>query len=236
VSLTVQTSNGVVPFDGRLGAERDRPVLLVVGGIFPAPGYLLWTVDTFAEADVLVVNLPGMNVPFFTDNSVPAIATTYAEALERLCPARPVIGLGVSTGALPVLAMGSRLAGAVLVEPFLQPAKSQTIRTMMELVLPTHNQAGRNFAEAIFGLQSGGRDYRGLLDTAPRPLHVLVGGIPPDTPERMRTPPSAATADDRARLRSIAGGLAVIEGCGHDVTERARGAVTQIVRRALAEF
>ena len=77
--LAVQTSHGALHFVGRLHAAQ-RPTLLVIPGVFPLPDYRHEIVDDYVGVNVLVANLPGMDVDWLATPRPQDYSAAFDEA------------------------------------------------------------------------------------------------------------------------------------------------------------
>ncbi|MBL8554274.1 MAG: hypothetical protein JNL41_08350 [Phenylobacterium sp.] len=235
----IRTRLGVVPVTGRLGAfDLSRPLVFVIRGAYPDPELMHRLPDLLPEADVALVDLPGMHSPFFAEPGVEAFARGYDEVLATRFPGRRTVALGLSTGALAALAMQGpeRL---VLMEPPLETgALWPFLPRLAGEVRRTARREAKAWVEAVFGVTAEGvegRDYRPLLTACRKPGVVMVGGVPLDPPRDLERPPSYVTADAIGLvIRHPTLKLAVIGGAGHNIIAEGGPAILDAVRQNLA--
>lgn len=236
---SIATSLGVVPVTGRLGAfEPSRPLVFVIRGAYPDPTSMHRLPDLLPEADVALVDLPGMHSAFFAEQGVEAFARGYDEVLAGRFPGRRTVALGLSTGALAALAMRSpeRL---VLMEPPLETGALWSFlpRLAREAQRTTLGEA-RAWIDAVFGVTADGvdgRDYRPLLTACRKPGVVMIGGVPLDPPRDLDHEPSYVTADAIGLvIRHPTLKLAVVGGVGHNIIVDGGPAILNTLRQNLA--
>lgn len=209
---------------------------MVIRGAFPDPDAMTLLQGRFPDADVVIVDLPGMHSPFFADPSIATFAAAYDEILAELDRER-VVALGISTGALA--AFGLRRAGRlVAVEPPLSSAAAwPLVPTFRERALEDPDL--RRWVEALFGYYPDrveDRDYRGLAAQS-APGVVLVGAEPLEPMRPFSRMPSLVAAADRASLvaeRHLT--VMTIPGAGHNVPVMAPFAILGALRRLLDEL
>lgn len=197
---------------GRVFADRSRPALVVVNGSFPTPDLMHKLADRFAGASVLVANLPGMAGVYWAKASVADLTLCLDRAIERLLRNAPIVAMGVSTGNLVSLGLGSpNICRRVAVEPFFETENLWPFiansRHRMELnsapeAAPILDYLRHYFWE-VFGIGAQAlenRDYRYLLDGLSVPTDVLVGQLPLLPQRTLNTWPSFTSEQDRQRL------------------------------------
>jgi pimeloyl-ACP methyl ester carboxylesterase len=233
----VSTRLGDVPVRGRLSAEPDRPVLLVIRGLFSGRTYLSWLAEALPEADLAIVDLPGDRAPALRVAGVEAAAEAFAMVAERLVPGRRIVPFGVSAGALPALAFcGLRpdVERLVLLDPFLQPAQVWALRALLRGMGVPDDPARKVWVDGLLGVYTGA-DFRPLLSHLPARTEVLVGDEPLD-PIRDDTArfPSLSGETERDLWRAQSGvTLHVCANAGHNIPEEAPETMLAVLRAAL---
>jgi pimeloyl-ACP methyl ester carboxylesterase len=237
--LTIQTTAGPLGFVGRLHAGQRRPSLVAVSGSFPPKGYLHDLIDQYRGANVLIVNLPGMDGVPWAPATPAQLSRGLAEAVQLLLGDSPIVAFGSSTGNL--LSLGLRLPNIfhrVLVEPFFQT------KDLWPFIANSRQRMERNPADAamaryfwdVFGIGPTAfenRDYRHLLDAITVPSDVVVGQLPLLPARSVEIWPSFTSEEDRAAL--TANPLVTLHvgptGTGHNIN--ADPAADAQIKRAL---
>jgi pimeloyl-ACP methyl ester carboxylesterase len=232
--IEIETSLGRVAFVGRRQAVPASPALLVITGLFPPRDHMHDLAAAFPEREVLIGRLPGMFAPLLRVNSVEAFGQAYREAVAQALPARKVVTLGVSAGALVALQVPA--AARVLMEPFLSIGAPLSQLLRERLTAQPDNAALARYLRELTGLTADGAedlDFSALLAAAEGPMWALVG----DLAARPAGLPTLTTETDRRRL--VQHGARLVEGLpgtGHAFAESPEGrALTiQTVKAALA--
>jgi pimeloyl-ACP methyl ester carboxylesterase len=212
------------------------PLVVVIRGSFPKA-------DDYEDleipgADIAWLHLPGFFSPLLADPSIEAFAQGFDEALEHIFPHRPLLIVGVSTGALVALAMSSgRILGRVLVEPFLSTAPLWPFIDFLREDLRSVPQPEKaRWVRAVFGVAADSfenRDYSHLVGRA-QSAWVLVGSesLAPRRP--VRSLPSLTSEEDRARLHAVGANIVLVSG-GHDVPSNHPETFASVIARALEQ-
>jgi hypothetical protein len=203
--VDIHTPLGMIPLVGRLHGGQARPALLAIGGLFPPKDYL-HDLPGRVPGEVVVGAIPGMRTPVLRSNRFSDMSAAYDTVVERLFPGRPVVVLGISTGAL--VAMGMRapaVQAKVLVEPFLSTAKLWPLIPFIRMKLECNpdNALMRDCMWTLFGVAPDtveDRSYHRLADELAVPTHVVCGSMPMLPERSLAIWPSLTDESDRARL------------------------------------
>jgi hypothetical protein len=205
--LVIDTSSGPLGFVGRFLTDRRRPALLAVNGAFPPDELLHDLTTTFLDANVLIVDLPGMSGVFWAENpNVMGLTSALEDAARRLLGDVPMVALGVSTGNL--LSLGLRLPSIchrVAVEPFFQPIHLWpfTADSVARLERNPDFWVLDRFLWNFFGIGRAAienRDYQYLLKNITVPTDVMVGHAPLFPKRELDFLPSLTSRADRDNL------------------------------------
>jgi pimeloyl-ACP methyl ester carboxylesterase len=234
---TFQTSFGPVPVRGDLARfEASRPIVMVIRGAFPDPEAMTLLQGWFPDADVVIVDLPGMHSPFFEESSIAAFAAAFDEILAEF-DRRQAVAVGISTGALAAFAM-RRIARLIAIEPPLSTAAAwPLVPNFRERALESADLA--RWIEAVFGISPDrieNRDYTGLVDSS-APGVVMVGETPLEPMRPFERMPSLVAAPDRAKILAQPHlSVMTIPGAGHNVPGRAPTTILSVLRQILGEL
>jgi hypothetical protein len=228
-----ETTLGAIPVWSRSGAG-EGPIAVVIRGAHPKQD--AYEDLELAGADIAWLHLPGFFSPTLAQPGIDNFAQAFSEALEQMFPSRPLLLIGVSTGALTAMAMKSpTIRGRVLVEPFLSTEPLWPFAEWLRHDLrASPDPVKAKWAEAVFGVTLEGienRDYSHLLPQA-RFAWVLVGSEPLMPRRPMRSLPSLTSEDDRARLVAAGARLIVAPG-GHDIPQNDPELFRATIERAL---
>lgn len=195
--IEVSTSLGPIWFHGR---DTGRPVMLLLTGAFAAADVLDHAQPFLPDVDLWRAHLPGNHCPEITPVSVASFADAYTQALDSRAAGRSIAAVGLSTGALVVMALRARgLKSMLLVEP---PLRSADCWPLFEF--RTQGPPGwEKLIEPVFGIgprSARAVDYSPLLDTLAVPALVLAGDIPFLPRRPLPVMPSLVDAESRARL------------------------------------
>lgn len=203
--LVVHTSQG--PFDlvGRL-YTGDRPVLLILGGIWPPKDHNHHFVEMLPRCSVLVAPLPGMGFSGTLDFDLRRFSVLLDEVVAAILPTRPLIPVGFSTGAAATLGMKSpRIARHIVVEPFFHTSPLWPVQQFVRgsILGPSGTAGARMAADQIFGITAQGvedRDYASGLAELSVPTDAILGGLPLEPARTVAGWPSLVSAEDREQL------------------------------------
>ncbi|THD60182.1 alpha/beta hydrolase [Phenylobacterium sp.] len=204
--LLIENQTGGLSFVGRLHTDRVRPSLLAVCGAFPTATYLHDLVSTFAGANVLVANMPGMAATPWANPTLAEATEALQRAVALLLPTQPIVALGVSTGNLLTLGLDlPNIRRRVAVEPFFETEGLWPFiaNSRERMALNPDNAAMARFFWDMFGIAQDrleNRDYRHLLGAIAVPTDVIVGAEPMQPEREAATWPSFITPEDRAAL------------------------------------
>jgi len=208
--LTVQTRFGPLPVVGRLYADRRRPTLLAVGGVFPPTDYLHDLVGKHPNDNVIVGSLPGMFSPAF-DRHLPAdYSAAFDELIGLLLPTQPIVAYGVSTGALVTLGLQApNVVRHIAQEPFFNTRDLWPFQAHAQERLRANpdNRGLADFLASIFGIGLGGIeniDYEHLARGIRLPTDVIVAELPLLPKRALDLWPSFTSVHDRDLLRANA--------------------------------
>ena len=207
--LVIDTASGPLGFVGRFLTDRPRPALLAVTGSFPPKDHLHELITAFLDANVLIVQLPGMAGMFWAnDPDVAGLTRGLEGAARKLLGDAPIVALGASTGNLLSLGLGlPNICHRVALEPFLQTGD------LWPLIADSRERLKLNpgfwpmsrFLWNMFGVAEDrveNRDYRYLLDGIAVPTDVLVGYTPLAPQRELESWPSLTSEADRTSLRA----------------------------------
>ncbi|MEW5686180.1 MAG: alpha/beta hydrolase [Pseudomonadota bacterium] len=235
--IEVSTSHGQVWFHGR---DTGRPVMLLLTGAFAEANVLDHAQPFLPDIDLWRAHLPGNHCPPIEPVSVANFAAAYTEALDTRAPGRPVAAVGLSTGALVVMALRARgLKSMLLVEPPLRSADCWPLFAFREQG-PANWEA---LIEPVFGIgreSARPTDYAPLLDTLAVPALALAGDIPLQPKRPLDVMPSLVDAESRVLLAAHPRiRLEELPGVGHNVPaqapERFLNALLRVARVAAAQ-
>jgi hypothetical protein len=219
------------------GPIRGGALVLAICGTLGRYSQFSQLVDLLPEADVAIVELPGVTWPFAGEVSVQGYAAVFRGLLEARDASRPVTLVGASVGGLVALTL-SDLGEVVALDPPLSPADLWPIERLFSGMARTGrlNDAARDMVSRIFGY--GGEapkpTYHHIFDGLARPVMVLAGGVPLDPPRPLEALPGLVTEDDEAFLRAHAlVGFERIADCGHDILKDRPDRVVAAIRCAM---
>lgn len=185
---------------------RPGPGLVCIRGIWAPRTQLNELLHVFPLHDMVIGDIPGMWAASPDPSTIGQFGSAYDELIAQLFPNRPVVVLGVSTGAVTALALKSaQVSGIVAVEPFLSTANVWPLVQNMQhrLISNSSNpriETSRKYIYEIFGYTERtveDRDFAPLLDDLKVPTSAVVGSVPLGEPRSLPKWPSLA--DDRTR-------------------------------------
>lgn len=207
---TLNTPFGRVTVEPRVGGGA-APALLCIRGIWAPKGQLTELLHVFPRHDMIIGDIPGMWSQPPDPSTIETFARIYDDVIRQLLPQRPVVVLGVSTGALVSLAMKSpQVRGMVVVEPFLSTAdvwpliQNMQHRLISNAAVP-HIAVTRKYIYEIFGYTEDSVeniDFAPLLDALSVPTSAIVGAVPLGEPRQLAQWPSLAGPRTRDLLSS----------------------------------
>lgn len=206
---TFETPLGEVWLWGSAEAfEGDRPVVLVLQGLFGNQGQRWLPLEERLGVSVLIGNLPGFDCPQLAKASVTAIADAYSRAAAFAFRGRRGLLCGESMGGIVALAMAVARTQRVAFDP---PLRTDRMGPMLPEMREQLARAPQQ-AELVWNLcgvsadRLEARDYTRLLD---RPARVIVGTAEGD-------PPSLVHEEERALMLSLPHiWFSVAPGAGH---------------------
>src|SRR5205814_783389 len=114
------------------GRDTGKPIALVMTGAFADAHIYSRLQLVLPQFDVLRTHLPGNHCPELIDISVGVMASGVSQALTSHFGGRPMVAIGLSTGALVAMALTSPdLKALLLVEPFLRTLQIWPFRGMV---------------------------------------------------------------------------------------------------------
>lgn len=227
--IEVSTSLGPIWFHGR---DTGRPVMLLLTGAFANANVLDHAQPFLPDVDLWRAHLPGNHCPGIEPVSVATFAAAYTAALDSRAAGRNVAAVGLSTGALVVMALRARgLKSMLLVEP---PLRSDDCWPLFEF--RTQGPPGwESLIEPVFGIgphDARPMDYRPLLDTMAVPALVLAGAIPLQPRRPLPVMPSLVDTESRAWLAAHPRvRFEVLADVGHNVPAQAPEAFLKALLR-----
>lgn len=241
----VQTSLCPITHNGRLRGGAG-PALLCIRGIWAPRDQLNELMHVFPKLDVVIGDIPGMWTRAPVPSTLAAFSRAYDELVAQLLPNRPVVLLGVSTGAVVGLGMKSpQLRRMVVVEPFLSTGNVWPLIANMQERLITNRDApqiemSRRYIFDMFGYSEDSvedRDFAPLLADLAIPTAAIVGAEPLGEPRPIANWPSFADARTR-ELLSAHPAVQLYEGppgSGHNLLQSPTGLAlaAQLLRHAL---
>lgn len=185
------------------GRDNGKPIVLVITGAFADFDVYDRLHLILPQFDVLRTHLPGNHCPALRETSISAMARAIAEAVTSAFGGRPLIIIGLSTGALVAMAtVAPDLKALLLVEPFLRTLHIWPFPRMVE---PHPAPEQREFLWEILGVREGEaveRDYRHLARDLAVPGLVLLGSVALQPPRDLPILPSLVDEQDRIVLRA----------------------------------
>ena len=220
-------------------AGTVRPVVMGLPGILSAMENLAALGDGFGLlADLCILRPPTERGAGLSATSVGDLADMVGGLMEQLYPDRPVVLVGVSSGALIALAVrAANLARTVAIEPPLATGALWPI----EVTLREHLKAQADpvlsaFAFETLGLDEARVEARSqlwVLDGLRVPVDVVLGDEPLEPVRAVTRFPSLVGEAERRALAARRGvRLHVVPGTGHNVLGQAMRPVRQIVLEA----
>ena len=213
----VETALGPIQFRGR---NTGRPVLLIINGAFAHNDTMDRAQQVMPEVDVLRAHLPGNHCPPLMTTSLGVFTAAFRQAIEAHLRSRPVVVVGLSTGAL--VALGLRhpsVRRLVLAEPPLRTGDLWPLLGWREQGPPDRWP----LVTSIFGITPTTvepRDYTHLLDELRVPAVVILGSEPLMPPRPFEAMPSLVDEESRALLAAHPRvQLVTAPGAGHHVTQ-----------------
>jgi pimeloyl-ACP methyl ester carboxylesterase len=206
--------------------------MLMLTGAFAAANLLDHSQPFLPDVDFWRAHLPGNHCPPITPVSVANFAAAYTEALDQRAAGRPVAAVGLSTGALVVMALRAKgLKSMLLIEPPLRSEGSWPLFAFRDQGPP----GWESLIEPVFGI---GRetarpvDYAPLLDTLAVPALALAGDIPLQPQRNLPVMPSLVDAESRAILAAHPRvRFEELPGVGHNVPAQAPYVFLEAMRR-----
>ena len=184
------------------GRDTGKPIALVITGAFAEFDIYTRLQLVLPQFDVLRTHLAGNHCPSLIDTSIGAMASAISQAMTSRFGGRPLIVLGISTGALVAMAVATPdLKALLLVEPFLRTLHVWPFRGMVQ---EYRSPGQQNFLWKVLGVRDGEaaeRDYRHLARALRVPGHVLLGGVPLMPKRPLPILPSFVDEEDRATMR-----------------------------------
>jgi SAM-dependent methyltransferase len=227
--------------------EAGRPIVFAIPGILAKPDDLLVLGRRLGMfAGMCVMRLPSERAAALSSCAMADLSAVVGEILERRFADRPVVALGVSTGA--VIALGVRcanLARVVAVEP---PLVTEGLWPVAGPLSRHLSQAGdpvaTAFAAEAFGIGRTGTalpDHLAALDGLQAPVDLMLGAVPLQPERQLSQFPSLVGEPERRRLAATPGvRLHLVEGAGHNLLGQAPFVVEDVLleacRRAAARL
>jgi hypothetical protein len=194
------------------------PLVFVIHGANARLRPSLHTLQQYVEGvEVVCAHLAGNHCPELRQPGIAAMAQAYSATLMADFPARPVLVIGESAGALVGLGMKAPgLRGRVLLEP---PLVTSGLGEVSDVLRP------------IVGAVE---DYRSLLSTLDTPALVLAGD------RKTRSADGSGTlVSDQDRAAMIANPrirFVVVRGAGHNMIADAPDEMLRAITGAVGNF
>jgi hypothetical protein len=228
-------------------ADPTRPLVFAIPGILaPEDDIVSLGEGLGLIGDMCLMQLPSRRGAALSSCAFPELSALVGELLENRFPDRPVVLLGISSGA--VIALGVRaanLARVVAVEPpLVTEGLWPVIGPLGEHLRQARDPAATAFAVEAFGVSETGvvaRNHVSVLDGLNVPVDVVLGETPLQPQRELSRFPSLVDAPERQRLAGTPGvRVHVARGAGHNVLGQAPRAVKAVVleacRRAAARL
>jgi pimeloyl-ACP methyl ester carboxylesterase len=185
------------------GRDTGKPIALVITGAFADFDIYTRLQLVLPQFDVLRTHLPGNHSPALAETSIGVMAAAISQAVSSRFGGRPLVIVGISTGALVAMAVATPgLTSLLLVEPFLRTLHVWPFRGMVQAYRTPVQQ---DFLWKVLGVREGQaeeRDYRHLARDLRVPGQVLLGGAPLMPARTLPNLPSFVDEADRATLRA----------------------------------
>ena len=246
VSRDVTTRYGIISLWSRPGAyDGARPVVLAIGGVLSLAEDLQSLPATLGIlADGCIMRLPGAAAPSLSPPGLATICLAVSELIEELFAGRPVVLMGVSTGA--VVAMGVRaanLARVVALEPPLVTGKLWPILEPVRGALAKGSSPdARQLMFSAFGIGTEHleeRDWLSFPEGLRTPTDIVLGDELLEPERAVSRFPSLVSAEARISLaQNPRVRLHLAHHSGHNVLgqdfSKVRDVVLEACRRASA--
>ena len=244
----VITRLGVIRLQLGPGAgDTDLPIVFAMPGILAAPDDLFVLGRRLGMFGALcVMRLPSERGAGLSSSTLADLSAMVGELLESRFADRPVVLLGLSSGAVIALGVRARnLARIVAVEP---PLVTGNLWPISEPLGGHLRRLGDPVATAfafeafgIGGAEAVARNHLAALAGLNVPVDVILGAVPLRPARRLSQFPSLVDAPERRRLAATPGvRLHLAQGAGHNVLGQAPLTVEDVLleacRRAAARM
>ncbi len=213
-----------------------RPMVFAIPGMLSTTDNFIALGDSFGLlADLCLMRLPIAMATRLADGSLGALSQMVGGLIEELFPGRPVLLLGMSSGALIALGVrAANLARIIAIEPPLVTGELWPITTQLDDYLRgTKDPATTAFALETLGVgedRIARHDHLGLLNGLNVPVDVLLGEEPLRPERKVARFPSLVGEPERRALAAQPGvRLHIVPGTGHNVLGQALHACREIV-------
>ena len=234
----IATRFGPVPVWGAM--ERfspERGLLLVIRGAFAELDMMFALTETFPDADVAYVHLPGMHSPFFAVDRIEDFAAAFDEVVAAFGHRRAGV-VGFSLGGVVAMAMRSPAINALILLD--TPLSTGPMWMLPDMLRPriAGQPRGAAWVWNLLGVsetQTVNRDYRPILASLPFKSWLLLASDPVGEPRPIARDPSAVAEEDRELYRAHPlMSVTVIRDSGHQLGRHAPHAIVRAVRALLA--
>ena len=227
--------------------DSTRPMVFAIPGILSTMADIVALGESLGLlGDMCLMRLPSHRDAPLSSCALPDLAALVGELLETRFAGRPVVALGVSSGA--VIALGVRaanLARIVAVEPPLATAGLWPVfGPLADYLRREQDPVAAAFILEAFGVSETGvvgRDHRAVLDGLAVPVDVVLGETALQPQRDLPRFPSLVDAPERRLLAGLpAVRLHIAPAAGHNALGQAPQAVKSVVfeacRRAAARW
>jgi hypothetical protein len=240
VRLSIGPGVGKAGVIGKGGASVEgRPIVFAIPGILAKPDDLFVLGRRLGMFGAMcVMRLPSERSAALSSCALGDLSALVGELLESRFADRPVVLLGLSTGAVIALGVRARnLARIVAVEPALVvedlwPVEGLLGRHLRQLGDPVATA----FAAEALGVGEGqaiARNHLAALDGLNVPVDLMLGAVPLRPARQLSQFPSFVEEPERRRLAATPGvRLHLVEAAGHNLLGQAPLAVEDVLLEA----
>jgi hypothetical protein len=236
----VATRLGVVRLSIGPGAGVEgRPIVFTIPGILTRPDDLFVLGRRLGMFGAMcVMRLPNERGAALSSCALSDLSALVGELLESRFTERPVVVLGLSTGAVIALGVRARnLARIVAVEPPLVVEDLWPVAGLLSQHLRRlGDPVATAFAAEAFGIGQGdpvARNHFAALDGLNVPVELVLGGVTLRPARQLSQFPSFVDEPERRRLAATPGvRLHLVEAAGHNLLGQAPLAVEDVLLEA----